>query len=173
MQGLVARGRCGWSACPHPEASPFSSSRDPTVPPSSALQSPPGALLLPSAGPTGLPFAGTSLHLPMQSSHQSPGKPPGVPEAGPSLVPSDLWDPCVCPALSCPSEHPPAHSDPFRGCLLDCCLTPPPAWGPESRDVCPPSDAGIAPAPGLEPAIYRCSINTHGVGRRRGGPGWG
>ena len=135
VQGLVAQGRCGRSACLHPEASPFSSSQDPTVPPSSALQSLPGALLLPSSGPTGLPFPGTSLHFPMQSSHQSPGKPPGVPKAGPSLVPSDLWDPCVCPAPSCPSEHPPVHSGPFRGCASLTVLSPPHQPGAQRAEM--------------------------------------
>ena len=69
--------------------------------------------------------------------------------------------PCLpCPSPVLRSTPPPVHSDPFRGCPLDCSLTLPTAWDPKSRDVCPPSGAGIAPPPGPEPALCRCSIST-------------
>ena len=93
VQGWVARVTCSWSPCLHPEASPFPSSRDPTlaspISPSEPPMSPPPSL----RGTYWSAFSSS-----MQSSLQSPGKPPGIPEAGPSLVSSDLWDPCVCPA---------------------------------------------------------------------------
>lgn len=41
VQGLVAPVTCSQSPCLHPEASPFPSSRDPTLASPSALQSPP------------------------------------------------------------------------------------------------------------------------------------